>query len=175
MDALRAGLAGIDISGEQEPAHCVLDQACNIYERNTSKYLDPASCVSRSHEIQGTTKNRELTFEKGSLVLKSGDDKMSSPTDSEVKVHYAMVRRGLSFLELRLIRQTFESACTMEVVINGQRYWPTSNRSRPWMSSARGSMNMRHGVLLSTKKENKFGPRPWRVVIQERCVLFSLL
>ncbi len=72
MDALRAGLAGIDISGEQEPAHYVLDKACNIYESNTSKY------VSRSHEIQGTTKNRELTFEKGSLVLKSGDDKMSS-------------------------------------------------------------------------------------------------
>ena len=103
MQALQAALAGIDITGEQEPAHCVLDKACNIYESNTLKYLDPASCVSRSHEIQGTTKNRELTFEKGSLVLKSGDDKLSSATDSEIKVHYAMVRRGQSFQFARLM------------------------------------------------------------------------
>ena len=61
MQALHGALTGIDISGEQKPAHSVLDKACNIYESN-------ASCVSRSHEIQGTTKNRELTFEKGSFV-----------------------------------------------------------------------------------------------------------
>lgn len=103
MQALRAALAGIEVSGEQEPAHCVLDKACAIYESNTLKYLDPASCVSRAHEIQGTTKNRELTFEKGSLVLKSGEDKLSSPTDSEIKVHYAMVRRGLAFQFARLM------------------------------------------------------------------------
>lgn len=103
MQALQAGLAGIEISGEQEPAHCVLDKACKIYESNTLKYLDPASCVSRSHEIQGTTKNRELTFENGSFVLKTGDDKLSSPTDSEIKVHYAMVRRGFAFPFARLM------------------------------------------------------------------------
>ena len=65
--------------------------------------MEPAAGVSRSHEIQGTTKNRELTFEKGSLVLKSGDDKLCSPTDSEIKVHYATVRRALSFLFARLM------------------------------------------------------------------------
>ena len=103
MQALRGALTGIKISGEHEPAHCVLDKACQIYESNTLKYLEPAACVSRSHEIQGTTKNRELTFEKGSLVLKSGDDKLCSPTDSEIKVHYAMVRRALSFQFARLM------------------------------------------------------------------------
>ena len=112
MQALQAALAGIEITGEQEPAHCVLDKACNIYESNTLKYLDPASCVSRSHEIQGTTKNRELTFEKGSLVLKSGEDKLSSPTDSEIKVHYAMVRRGLSFQFARLM--SYSQHCQWE-------------------------------------------------------------
>ena len=112
MQALQAALAGIEITGEQEAAHCVLDKACNIYESNTLKYLDPASCVSRSHEIQGITKNRELTFEKGSLVLKSGEDKLSSPTDSEIKVHYAMVRRGLSFQFARLM--SYSQHCQWE-------------------------------------------------------------
>lgn len=103
MQALRGALTGIEISGEHEPAHCVLDKACQIYESNTLKYMEPAACVSRAHEIQGTTKNRELTFEKGSLVLKSGDDNLCSPTDSEIKVHYAMVRRALSFQFARLM------------------------------------------------------------------------
>ena len=50
MQALQGALTGKDISGEQELAHCVLDKACNINESNTLKYLDPVSCVSRSHE-----------------------------------------------------------------------------------------------------------------------------
>ncbi len=115
MEALRAALTGIEISGEQEPAHCVLDKACNIYESNTLKYLDPASCVSRSHEVQGTTKNRELTFEKGSLVLKSGEDKLSSSTDSEIKVHYAMVRRGLALQFARLM--SYSQHCQWETFL----------------------------------------------------------
>eukprot|EP00435_Cladocopium_sp_Y103_P036331 s2564_g9.t1 len=97
MDALKAGLAGLTVAGELEPAHCVLDRACAMYEANSLKYMDLASCVSRSLEAQGTTKNRELTLEKGSLVMKSNDEKLHSATDSEIKVHYAMVRRGLTF------------------------------------------------------------------------------
>eukprot|EP00435_Cladocopium_sp_Y103_P056280 s2737_g19.t1 len=97
MDALKLGLAGLSVTGEHEPAHSLLDRACAMYEANSLKYLDLASCVSRSLEAQGTTKNRELTLEKGSLVMKSNDDKLQSPTDSEIKVHYAMVRRGLAF------------------------------------------------------------------------------
>ena len=82
---------------------CLKDKACQMYESNTLKYLDLASCVSRTLEIQGTTKSRELTLEKGSLVLKSPEDKLTSATDSEIKVHYAMIRRGLAFQFARLI------------------------------------------------------------------------
>eukprot|EP00435_Cladocopium_sp_Y103_P060549 s295_g22.t1 len=103
MEALKLGLAGLSISGEHEPAHCLLDRACGMYEANSLKYLDLASCVSRSLESQGTTRNRELTLEKGSLVMKNNDDKLQSATDSEIKVHYAMVRRGLTFQFAKLM------------------------------------------------------------------------
>ena len=93
----------ISITGEHEPAHCLLDKACQMYETNALKHLDLASCVSRTLEIQGTTKNRELTFERGSLVLKNQDEKLTSSTDSEIKVHYAMIRRGLAFQFARLM------------------------------------------------------------------------
>ena len=103
MEALRVAVAGISISGEHGPAHCLLDKACQMYETNTLKHLDLSMCVSRALEIQGTTKNRELTFERGSLVLKNQEDKLSSSTDSEIKVHYAMIRRGLAFQFAKLM------------------------------------------------------------------------
>ena len=115
LEALQRAVVGVQISGEHEPAHCVLDKACHMFETNTLKNLDPASCVSRSLEIQGTTKNRELTFEKGSLVLKSGDDKLQSPTDSEIKVHYAMVRRGLALQFAKLM--SHEQHCVWETYL----------------------------------------------------------
>ena len=115
LEALQRAVVGVQISGEHEPAHCVLGKACHMFETNTLKYLDPASCVSRSLEIQGTTKNRELTFEKGSLVLKSGDDKLQSPTDSEIKVHYAMVRRGLALQFAKLM--SHEQHCVWETYL----------------------------------------------------------
>lgn len=71
MRALEAELAGISFTGEHDPAHSVLGKACNIFESNTLKYLDPASCTSQAMEIQGGTKNQELTLQKGSLVLKT--------------------------------------------------------------------------------------------------------
>lgn len=112
LQALQAALTGVDIKGELEPSHGLLDRACNTYENISLKYLELATCVSRSLEVQGTTKNRELTSEKGSLILKSGDDKLQSPTDSEIKVHYAMVRRGLAYQFARLM--SYSQHCEWE-------------------------------------------------------------
>lgn len=103
MEALKNALLGISVTGEHEPAHSLLDRDCAIYETNSLKYLDLASCVSRALEVQGTTKNRELTLERGSLVMKNTDDKLQSATDSEIKVHYAMVRRGLTMQFAKLM------------------------------------------------------------------------
>ena len=76
---------------------------CNLYETNSIKHLDLATCISRTQEIQGTTKNKELTLERGSLVLRAGDDKATCPTDSEIKVHYAFVRRGMAMQFAKLM------------------------------------------------------------------------
>ena len=115
MEALRAAVTGVSISGEHDSAHCLLDKACQMYESNTLKHLDLASCVSRTLEIQGTTKKRELTFERGSLVLKNPEDKLSSATDSEIKVHYAMIRRRLAFQFARLM--SHEQHCQWETFL----------------------------------------------------------
>ena len=109
MGMIRAELGGIDISEENEPSHTLLDKACQIYEHNAVKYLEPASCTSRSMEVQGGAKTKELVFESGSLVVRDKEDKTQAPTDSEMKLHFAMVRRGIAFKFARLM--SFEQHC----------------------------------------------------------------
>ena len=101
MEMLKRNLTGLSVTGEHEPSHGLLDRACAMYESNTLRYLELSSCVSRSLEAQGTNKSRELTLE--SLIMKSNEDKLNSPTDSEIKVHYAMVRRGLALQFAKLM------------------------------------------------------------------------
>ena len=84
MNAIRAELGGLCIADEYEPSHLLLEKACQIQESNTLKYIDPASCTSRSQEVQGSTKTKELAFEGGNLVIKGKDDKLVAPTSSEI-------------------------------------------------------------------------------------------
>ena len=106
MAAIRVELAGIMISDENEPSHALLEKACQIFETNTLRYLEPAVCTSRSQEVQGGTKTKELAFEGGSLIVKDKDDKLVAPTSSELQFLNAMTRRGVSMKFARLM--TFE-------------------------------------------------------------------
>ena len=102
MDRLRQDLRGLEISGELEPSHALLDKCCAIFDSNNVKWLEPAICISRSMEVQGTPKARELTLEKGSLILKQ-DDKLTCQTDSEIKLHYALSRRAVALAFARVM------------------------------------------------------------------------
>eukprot|EP00435_Cladocopium_sp_Y103_P066865 s116_g29.t1 len=65
-------------------------------------------------EVQGTSKSRELTLEKGSLVLKN-DDKMVCSTDSEIKLHYAFTRRAVALAFARIM--TFQQHSAWETFL----------------------------------------------------------
>lgn len=97
MLALQRVLTGVSISGELEPARILLEKVCNMYEQNVVKYFEPSSCISRALEVQGSSKNKEISLERGSLVVKAAEDKLQASTDSEIKLHYAFVRRALAF------------------------------------------------------------------------------
>lgn len=83
-------LSGISIAGELDPAHILLEKAAAIYDQNSIKYLEPSQRITRLHEVQGTKQTRELSLEKGSLILKNQGDKIVSATDTELKLHYAL-------------------------------------------------------------------------------------
>ena len=61
MERLRQDLRGIEIAGKLEPSHGLLDKCCAMFASNCVKWLEPSVCVSRSTEVQGTPKSRELT------------------------------------------------------------------------------------------------------------------
>ena len=84
MQAIRKELAGVMITDENEPSHALLEKACQVFETNTLCYLEPSSCTSRSQEVQGGTKTKELAFEGGSLIVKDKYDKLIAPTASEL-------------------------------------------------------------------------------------------
>ena len=85
MAAIRAELGGLCISDDNEPSHLLLEKACQIGETNTLKYLEPSSCTSRSQEVQGSSKTKELSFEGGSLVIKDKDDRMRILTQKKIQ------------------------------------------------------------------------------------------
>ena len=97
IQQLQRDLSGVSIQGELEPAHALLEKVCAMYEQNVVKYFEPSSCVSRALEVQGSNKNKEISLERGSLIVKSQEDKLIANTDSEIKLHYAFVRRALAF------------------------------------------------------------------------------
>lgn len=133
MQALKNRLGGLSVTGEHDPAHSLLDRACTMFDSNSLKYMDPASCISRAKEIQGTVKDRELTLEKGSLVLKSNEDKLSSPTDSEIKVHYAFIRRSIA-LEFAKIMSFEQHALWEEFLFQSLHREPPPGYSKPTLS-----------------------------------------
>lgn len=65
-------------------------------DQNLTKDLEPSVCISRAFEVPGTKQTRELSFERGSIVLKNPDDKLSSVTGSELKLHFSFIRRGIA-------------------------------------------------------------------------------
>lgn len=106
MNLLKRTVPGIEISGEYEPSHSLLDKASDVYDKNVVKYIDPAQCTSRSAEVQGITKTRELALENGALVARDKDNKLQAPTSSEMQLFYALSRRGLAYQFAELLTFT---------------------------------------------------------------------
>lgn len=94
------------------------------------RYLALASCTSRSQEVQGGTKTKELVFEGGSLVVRDKDDKLSAPTSSELHFLRAMTRRGIAFKFAQLMAFEQHSQWT-NFFLQAMQREPPPGYSRP--------------------------------------------
>lgn len=112
MDQVKRSLAGISVTGEYDPSHALLDRATHMLEHNTIKYIEPAACLSRSAEVLGESKDKRLSLEGGSLVVRERDNELRTQTQTEMQLFYAFARRGIALQFADIMRYEVHSQWT---------------------------------------------------------------
>lgn len=106
LEAQKTRITGLTHKGEQLPSHALIDAAYSIIESGNIVYLAPSRCGSRDAEIQTDAKQKPkqiITLEQGSLKSSSNDSLSTIDVGTEMRLMYAMQRRGLAFDLVRLI------------------------------------------------------------------------
>ena len=104
--AQKARLAGLNLEGLLEVAHCVYDLVSGMLEADSLKYVAPNRCVTRLSEITSTKPPKELKLDSNStgIVVREGQNDQTCPTTSELDIYEAMTRRSLAFDAVGLIQ-----------------------------------------------------------------------
>jgi len=104
--AQKARLAGLNLEGPLEVAHCVYDLVSGMLEADSLKYVAPNRCVTRLSEITSTKPPKELKLDSNStgIVVREGQNDQTCPTTSELDIYEAMTRRSLAFDAVGLIQ-----------------------------------------------------------------------
>ena len=97
-DRVAIRLVGISLRGEMDISNRLLDLAVGIYEDNTMKYVAWQDCTKREMELNGLKKDSYWAADSQGIIKEKSHTK-SDPADlsSDLKVAYALRRRGLAF------------------------------------------------------------------------------
>ena len=60
MDEVRRSLAGVIIEGHYEQSQALIDEVCHQFDARVLRYLEPARCTSREHEILARKVDKKL-------------------------------------------------------------------------------------------------------------------
>jgi hypothetical protein len=98
-------LAGINISGELEPSHQLVDLANNILETGSLVWIAPSRCTKRSDEVQLAIRERPSAVQVENHQLKVAQtlDEFKADHGSEIKLQWCWQRRGLAMDQCRLL------------------------------------------------------------------------
>ena len=83
-------MAGINISGELEPSHQLVDLANNILETGSLVWIAPSRCTKRSDEVQLAIKERPsaVQVENHQLKVTQTLDEFKADHGSEIKLQW---------------------------------------------------------------------------------------
>ena len=96
---LKTRLVGVLIEGHAEPAHSLVDLACQIYEQNQLKFIPLEKCFSRLAELTATSGkpiSKQLEVESSKVILKDRDADIEVSVQSSYQALEAFKRRGLA-------------------------------------------------------------------------------
>ena len=100
LEAQQTRITGLSHMHEQRASHGLIDLCFRIVESGALLYVAPSKCSSRDSEIQSDAKTRQkqlLTLEQGTLKAVSADSLPTVDVGTEMKLMYALQRRGLAF------------------------------------------------------------------------------
>ena len=81
-------LAGLNLVGELEPSHLLIDLANHILETGAIIWIAPSKCLKRDDEIQVAIKERTSSIQIGNSVLRVAQttSEVRGDTGSELKL-----------------------------------------------------------------------------------------
>ena len=102
-------VTGLQIKGDYEPAHSVVDAFVGMLEESVLKVLPLSRCISRDQELaQAKADKQVVVLENHQLQVKPTPKTLTGEASlsNELRVHNAMVRRGLAMDQAGLMTFT---------------------------------------------------------------------
>jgi hypothetical protein len=101
-------LNGLDLTGPLEPSNALIDMVFGMVETNELRYIQIHLLTSREQEMDGLKEDADLKeysirIKAGEFNLKERDIKIHTDLSSDLKVRFALQRRGLAFDQAGLI------------------------------------------------------------------------
>ena len=99
-------ITGISHKNEQQPSHSLIDTCFQMVESGALIYIAPSKCSSRDSEIAAESKAKTkqvLTLEQGALKTSSAPELPPADVGTELKLMFALQRRGLAFDLVNLV------------------------------------------------------------------------
>ncbi|CAE7248244.1 unnamed protein product [Symbiodinium sp. CCMP2592] len=97
--------AGMEISGELEPSHQLLDIANQQYESGVLTWIPASKCAKREAEVLalGKDKSSLLQVEQNIIKMGPGDQAIACDVSDPLRFQWAMMRRGIAFDNCHLL------------------------------------------------------------------------
>ena len=102
----QARLGGLNISGELQPSHALIDLAASMLESNTIIWIGPSKCSKREAEIQlAATKERSqiLSVEQQTVKVTAAETTLKADSNTELELQWCLQRRGIAVDQCRLV------------------------------------------------------------------------
>ena len=91
-------LVGISLTGELDVSNRLLDAVIQLAEDNVLRYIPWEECTARALELNGVKKDPAWTTDTAGHIKAIAVAKpLVANADSELKLHFALKRRGLAF------------------------------------------------------------------------------
>ena len=103
MDDLRARFTGLNIQGNGEPSHTLLDEVCSQFESRVLQYVEPQRCTSRELEITTGKTDKKLKLDAGTLSIRESKTVPDEAISTTFHLSQCLRRRGLAYEFANLI------------------------------------------------------------------------